>query len=104
LPPAPQNTACLDTFVTIMHMDMLSLYLYELFQVKIDCFGNGGTGSVEGAASGVFPPNGLSLEAAVDCEQLSTILAKAYVTPSACIVLPLVIIECLFIHTLSQLD
>ena len=79
-------------------MDTLSLYLYELFQAKIYCFGDEGARSVEAAASGVFPPNSLSLEAAIDCEQLSSILAKAYLTPSASIVFALIIVECQFIE------
>jgi hypothetical protein len=92
LPSALQNIGSSDTWVTITKMDMLLLYLYDLFQAKIDRFGDGGTNSAEVAAS-VFPPDSLSLEAAVDCEQLSTLLAQAYRTPSMCIVLELLLVE-----------
>jgi hypothetical protein len=84
----------LTNCISIAEMDMLSSYLYQLFNAKISHVGDGGTM----AAAAVFPPNGLSLQATIECEQLSTILAKAYLTPSARIIAILRRVNCLLIH------
>jgi hypothetical protein len=75
----------------IHDMDMIASYLYQLFKAKISHVGDGGSAAASAAAAAaVFPPDHLSLDASIDCEHLSTILATAYLTPSACFfVLPL---------------
>jgi hypothetical protein len=55
---------------------MLSDYLFRLFKSRISQPHPGG------AATGVFPPTGITLDLAVDCELLANILADAYQNPS----------------------
>jgi len=53
---------------------MLSDYLFRLFKSRIS--------QPHSGAAGVFPPAGITIDLAVDCELLANILADAYQNPS----------------------
>jgi hypothetical protein len=56
---------------------MVSDYLFKLFHARI---ADAKTGPA--AAACVFPPQGIAVDLAVDCELLADVLAEAYHTPS----------------------
>jgi hypothetical protein len=55
---------------------MLSDYLFRLFKSRIS--------QPHSGAAGVFPPAGITIDLAVDCELLANILSDAYQNPSLC--------------------
>lgn len=62
---------------SLQQIDILSEYLFQLFKARISH-----PQDETAAAACVFPPPGISVDMAVDCELLATVLSEAYQTPS----------------------